>query len=243
MSLTEISTGNVIKKQVRYKLRAYSGAFTTLMFIQFLGILFSLGGTGSYYIGGIYNVEGTHYSSISTIVLVGIWAFITAILLTTKADRGNDFAFVTNRFTSSMSNGCFLGIMSIVGGVTSILSGFLLALIIYFTNDMLIINLTGGLYGVSQMAAGVLSTILYILLASALGYLAGSLVQLHPVMKITLPVIFFGLLFSGAFIDLGWVGEMYFLENSITLFTVKALLTAGIFLGASAWMTNRQEVM
>ncbi|TMW70338.1 hypothetical protein [Alteribacter natronophilus] len=243
MSLNEISTGDVIKKQIIYKMRTYKGAFTTLMFVQLLGILFSLGGTGSFSMGGIYTVAGTQYSSMTVIIFTGIWAFVTAVLLTTKEDRKHDFVFVTNRLTSNVSNAVFLGIISVISGITAILSGFLLAVILILINSEIILHLGGGMYGVSTAAAGIFSTSLYILMAAALGYLAGSAVQLHPVMKVVIPAAFFGFLFSGWVVEAGPLFAMVFLEESIWLFLVKMLGLAALCFGLSAWMTDRLEVM
>ena len=111
MSLTKVSLWEVVKKQLRFKLKSYRGMFTSLMILQIIGILFSLAGEGG---GGGSSSNGfsydmTYYSSNIMFALIMIWAFISAIIITTRAYRFDDYAFVANRLTSHVCEYPFPG--------------------------------------------------------------------------------------------------------------------------------------
>ncbi|WP_017186983.1 hypothetical protein [Alkalibacillus haloalkaliphilus] len=48
MSLTEVSTYDVVKKQSMLKFKAFSKVFTALIIAQIIAMLFSAGGAGSF---------------------------------------------------------------------------------------------------------------------------------------------------------------------------------------------------
>ncbi|MUK89394.1 hypothetical protein GMD78_13580 [Ornithinibacillus sp. L9] len=245
MSLVNVNLGNVVKKQYLFKLRSYVGVFTSLVVLQLIALLFSLGGTGGGGGGsGNFHVMINYYSGDVVIIFTILWVFINGILITTKAYREDDFSFVTNRLTNNLSNILFLLTASLVGGVTAIASGILLKVIRYFFFNAEPIITTFSISTI-EIIYGVLATILYVFLFGSLGYLVGSLVQLYKKLAIILPVAFFGILFALASRDImlvEGVGEFYFKETSFLLFTVKVITTSGILLIVSLTISNRQEV-
>lgn len=133
MSLSKANLMDVVKRQYVFKLKSYIQVFMTLVVLQLLAILFSFNGAGMM---GSSNasveVDIQFYSADIVVVFTMLWAFITAILITTKAYRNDDFAFVTNRLSSNLSNMIFLLTASILGATLAILSSYLMKVMMYF---------------------------------------------------------------------------------------------------------------
>lgn len=246
MSLTKIDFNTLIKKQTSFKFRAYSGIFTMLIVVQAIGIFSSLLGGSSMSIGSSnVSLTVTFYSADQVIMLTMLWIFISSILLTTPTYRNDDFIFVSNRTSSNLANGLFLLTASIVGGLTSVLSGYLIKLIIRFF-DYTLLPVTGLPASSKEFFSGVIASILIMVLLSSLGYFLGMIAQLHKNFNFILPILFFGLLYV-----LGSVGDgklllaafsFYFAESSIILFIIKIVLTSVLLFISSVMISNRQEV-
>ncbi len=247
MSLTKVSLIDIVKKQYVYKLKAYSQVFISLIFIQILAVFFSLNGVGSMGTSsGSIQIYVKYFSADFVVGFTMLWGFITAIVITTKAYRNDDFIFVTNRVSSNLSNTVFLLIASVIGGITAMLSTYLINVIVYyFISDFALKSTT--LWDMPiEFLNGIFSTILYVFLFCALGYLVGTLVQINKVFAVLLPAAFFGgLIFDGLSGKTGVITkvfEFYFTEPSLALFIVKIIMSAGLlFIGAFA-LSNKREV-
>src|SRR3954451_17928138 len=223
MSLSKTSTFYSVKKQYAYKLRAYIQVFMSLVFIQMLGILFSFNGVGMS--GGGSNTLGVnvHYYSADVVVAFTIvWAIISAILITTQAYRNDDFVFVTNRLSSNFSNILFLLTASIVGGITAIMSTYVMKVLMYVLGRT---EYLSGPIAASEMIIGFGATILYVLLGAAIGYFIGTLVQLNKVFVVLVPGVLIGMIVLGAGSMNGEllqaVFKFVFMESSFALFFIK----------------------
>ena len=246
MYLTKVSLWDVVKKQFRFKMKSYRGMFTSLMMLQIIGILFSLGGEGG---GGggsdTFSYDMNYYSGNIILAFMMIWAFISAIVVTTQAYRFDDYSFVANRLSSHLSNILFLGWASVIGGVSFVLASQSLKLAILFQKDREFIE--SQPITMPQMAEGLAATILYLFLFTALGYLVGMLVQRNKAFIIILPALLFGSLFLNVFlasestlvID---IGQIFVRETSILLFMLKVLLTSALAYAISVWISNSLEV-
>lgn len=244
MSLSRISVQEVVKKQYSYKLRSYIQVFMSLVFIQVLGILFSFNGVGMMGTSSnSFDISVHFYSADIVVVFTMLWGFITSILITTQAYRNDDFAFITNRLSSNLSNILFLLTISLVGGLTALLSSHVIRILMY------VLGKSEYLYtptDVSEWIIGLIATVLYILVCSAVGYFFGTLVQLHKVFAVLLPVAFLGILIVGAgtmnetIIQKGF--EFIFEEASLALFIVKIGFLAALLFTGSALVSNRMEV-
>jgi hypothetical protein len=244
MSLLRISMQDVVKKQYAYKLRAYIQVFMSLVFIQVLGILFSFNGVGMMGTSSnTFDISVHFYSADIVVVFTMLWAFISAILITTQAYRNDDFAFITNRVSSNLSNMLFLLTISLVGGLTALLSSHVIRILMY------VLGQSEYLYtptAVSEWIIGFIATVLYVLLFAAIGYFFGTLVQLHKIFAVLLPVLFIGILILGAgtmneaiFRN---VFEFIFEESSLALFIIKIGVLAALLFSGSALLSNRMEV-
>lgn len=246
MSLTKIGFSDLVRRQYLFKLRAYSGVFTTLMVLQALGILFSvLGGNSSGTWSTKVEITVSFYSAEQVIMFTMLWIFISAILITTKAYREDDFTFVTNRKSNNLANGLFLITASLIGGLTSYLSGFLIKVIMRFFNGnyLAVSGLPSTWF---ELFSGIVALLLLMLLLSMLGYLIGNIVQLHKVFIVLLPVLFIGFLSLANNLGDGKLGtnifSFYFAEASILIFTVKVITTSTLLFIFSLIISSRQEV-
>lgn len=245
MSLTSVNLWETVKKQYVYKLQANIDAFSSLIGIQLLALLFSIGGVGSAGMGGPnININIKYYSADLVIGFTLIWAFIIAIIITTQPYRNYDFTFITNRLSSSLSNILFLLTASIVGSITAILSGNLLKIIAHlFLNDQIY---NGASTGLPEFLMGMGVTILYVFLVSSIGYFIGTLAQVSKWFIILIPVLFFGILFLGASMQkepfLISVFKFYVMESMLSLFMIKVVATIAVLFTAAISILNRLEV-
>lgn len=245
MSLTEVNPGSVVMKQYTFKLKAYNGLFTSMVITQVIAILFSLGGTHSTgSSSNNFSINISYYSANMIIIFTLIWAFIIAIIITGAEYKNNDFSFVTNRLTSNVSNMLFLLTASVVSGITAILAGYFInVLVILFMEVEIVVDPGADVLAVS---IGLLAVILYLLLLSSIGYLFGTLIRLQKLFAVVLPALLVGsLIISANMRDeptiLKWV-NFYIQESSFLLFTVKVLVTVAILFGGSIVISNRMEV-
>jgi hypothetical protein len=246
MSLTKINLWDIVKKQFRFKLKSYRGMFTSLMMLQIIGILFSLAGEGG---GGggsdTFSYDMKYYSGNIILAFMMIWAFISAIVITTQAYRFDDYAFVANRLSSHFANILFLAWASVIGGVTFLLASQSLKLSVLFLQEREFIE--SQRLSTLQTAEGLAGTILYLFLFTALGYLVGMLVQRNRIFMIILPALLFGSIFINVFVGSEStlvidIGQIFVNETSFLLFTLKVLLASGLAYGISAWISNSLEV-
>lgn len=134
MFSTENNLFRVVKTQYIYKLKSFRRLFLAMIAAQAMALFFSLGGVGGSGTGsGAVMLSTKNFSSVLTITFTFFWAFTVGALLTTREYRNIDFAFVSNRLSSNLSNFAFLVTASLTGGITAILGGILLRVIIYFS--------------------------------------------------------------------------------------------------------------
>lgn len=247
MSLSKPSLINVVKKQYTYKLKSYIQVFSTLIFVQLLAILFSFGGVGMMGSSSDRIEVDIHFFSADIVVaFTMLWAFITAIIITTKAYRNDDFLFVTNRISSNISNLMFLITASFIGGITAMLSSHLMRVIMYFFIGQKSVNGTSVRDVPIELVLGISTTIFYVFLFCAIGYFVGTLVQLNKIFVILLPALFFGILFlgegSGNAGVAKFVFEFIFTESSLPLFFAKVIVVSGLLFSSAFVLSNRMEV-
>jgi hypothetical protein len=249
MSLTKVSKvslTNVVFMQYRYKLKAFTGVYMGLIMVQMIGILLSLGGNGgASFSNGMYTVDVTISSSSLVIMLTMVWAFLNAILITTKAYREDDFTFVSNRLTYNLSNIAFLLTACVIGAVTALLTTGITRILTYVMIDIDFFLTFAQEVTVGDYTRGAIVAFLYILLAATVGYLIGMMTQFNKGLIILLPVIIIGLsVVTQSNSNPGFVNilEFYFIEHSFILFSIKAIVTILIGFGLSIVLSNRLEV-
>lgn len=247
MSLNKVTLIEVVKKQYLHKLKAYSGVYTSLMVIQAIALLFAFSAMNSFGTSSeAFSLDINYYSVDVVIGLTMLWAFITSITVTLKGYRNCDFNLVTNRLSSDLSNFAFLGTVGLIGTITSLLSSFLIKVILYVLPSTEVMYFSTLQTSPVIIIKGAIAAFLYMILFAALGYLVGTLVQLHPLVKVVLPVVFFGLLLFGGIIGRVDIVEsvlgFFFTEASFLLFLIKVLITVASLLYVSAMINDRTEV-
>lgn len=220
MFLSNSKLGEVVKSQVKFKLNAYMGTIVTLIFVQLLGLLFSMDGTGT---RGVNIDMSTVYVSVVSydiiFIFVALWAFVIGNSITTRAN--DDFSFVTTRLSSNLANIIFLCLMSVFAGVTIVLSNYLLRIILLLFGESDYMKspsiLDDSINSILSMAV----MIVLILIVSAVGYLRGILVQHNKIFSILLPFLIFVLLVT----KFGQSAIQYiFIENTSMFFLVVKLI-------------------
>lgn len=242
MSLSTVKLSEIVKKQYYFKVKANVGLLSSLILLQLFGVLVSMSGTGSSG-GSFYYIS--YYTADAMIVLTMIWAFITANQLMSKDFRDHDFTVVTNRLATNLSNALFLLTVSVIGAVTALLSGYLSKVIIYFSFKADYINAATSLT-VKEFIFGLTATILYVFLASMLGYLIGAIVQINWAFIVLLPVLAIGFLIMAAqdnqFNMLTFLYDFYFSEAIFFLYVLKVVATCSILFISASLLSNRLEV-
>ncbi len=247
MSYKEVSLGRILGKQVQFKLHAYSGVFFSLVIVQLIGFLFSFNGSGMSGGGNSqFRYEIQYISGDVIVFFTMMWAFITAILTTTKAYRYDDFVFITNRMTSNLSNIIFLFISSLIASILAFLTSFVMKVVVYFsasTEYMLLLDSVT----IKQIVFGIIGTCLYLFLLMGIGYFIGVLVQVHKSFILWISVLVIAALFyqeqsgrSDTFI--GDVVTQFTMEANLFVFAIKVVLTTSLLFGGAMFITNRMEV-
>lgn len=236
MSLHEISTIAIIRQQIVYKFRAHVGFISILIGLQALAVLAFSGtssmGTGS---DGV-NINVTGYSSDGVFFFTMLWVFCITILLTTREYRDYDFIFAGNRFTSGISTIGLLLAGCCIGGLGASLSGVFLRVLHYCLDGPAYIAREGFFLSPTEILVGMIATILYFLLISAIGYLCGALVQVSKLFVIV-PLLLIGMaLRLNLFCP--WVSK----EHILGLFILKVLGLALLLFSAGLLCLNRLEV-
>ncbi|MEW9502627.1 hypothetical protein [Jeotgalibacillus marinus] len=243
MPLTKVSLGSVVGKQYVYKLFSYADAIKSLIIVQLIAIAFSFlgsmgGGTGN----GQVNIWVSYYSIDIVVVFTMLWVFTTAILLTSKAYRYEDYSFVTNRLSSQLSNIAFLLTAAMTGTITAILSGYFIFLITHLRNVPML-NSTAAVGSLSEIVLATCGAFLYLVLVGAFGYFVGACAQISKLFILIFPAVFFviSIVFESSFIVEQFF-QFYFMEKSIWIFGVKVLVTSVALYGIALMIFSKREV-
>lgn len=242
MSLREVSLQSIAFKQYVYKLKGYSNLVYGMFIAQALGLLFSMGGVMTRGFGGSNGLSITvkSYSADLVIVFSLFWILITAATIANKSYRNIEFSLVANRLSSNLSNMGFLMTFSIFAGIMASLSGVLLRILGYFIFDPTEVLFEGFLISPVNLLFGMFVTSLCLILLSSIGYLGGTLVELHKSFVIIIPILTAGFLkVYGQYLTKMYA---YFFESSLPVFTLKLLTLTILLFGISILLSNRLEV-
>ena len=247
MSLTEADLLSVVKKQYLYKTKANTGVFFNLIAAQMMAFLFSLNGVASSGGGSMEGISYTikHISGDIIIIFTLIWAFLIGLNMASSGFK-MDFTFISNRRSSNLSSIAFLITAAVVGGLTAILCGVLLRVVMFFAYSG--VDAGSGLWiAPSAMLSSIFAAILYTLFLSCLGYFASMLVQRNKAFGLLLPGLFFGTLLvearsTGQAQLLINTIEFFTKESSLMLFAVKVILVSAVLLVSVVLFSDRMEV-
>ena len=245
-SLVETSLWRAARNQYAFKLRAYANLFVSLIAVQAISLLFTVGGmVGS---GGMgsnnFYVEVKCYSAAGLLGFTVFWILANAFILTLPLYRNPDFTFVTNRLSSNLANAGFLATAA-AGGVSTALGSILLRNIAYYAGGSGYLSGTNFQLGAGELFTGMAVTILYLLLSGAAGYFLGALMQLHRSLYVIVPALLMGLFFyetANEHVRIFRALDFIFLERSPLLFTLKTAAAVLLLWFGAILLTNRAEV-
>lgn len=246
MSLSNVSLTTAIKNQFHYKLKAYIGVFSSFVILQVFALLITMSSSGGgYFSGDGIEISYSAYSSINIFMLTIIWAFIQSIIMSSKTSWEKNFPFVGNHISHDVSNFIFLLFMSMIAGILTVLSDFLLRVIIYyfFINENIYFYhsaLTG-----QELLSGLTTISLYLILFCAIGYLLGTITRLHRMMPVLLPAIIVGVFISTAQTQSNLfmqILEFYYREGNTAVFIFKIIVPVLLLFFTSVLISSRVEV-
>ncbi|SER84344.1 hypothetical protein [Salisediminibacterium halotolerans] len=242
--MTHINTPAIIAKQLKYKIRGFSGMIWTLMIVQILAVAAAFGGTGggSMTEPGPLNLHYTTYNAAFIIIATFLWIAISAFIITTRAYEADDYTFITTRLTSHAANASFLFLASIAGAVTAMLTTYIIQLshLIALDIDLAVSHpLSPG-----EFLIGTAGITLYLFLIASISYLIGWLFQVSKFLRIViiafLAAVLFGIpIASGA---LESVYSFFVNESSLIIFALKVITAAAIMWSAVYSLTRTLEV-
>lgn len=236
MSLSSLTTPQVIWKQVKWKCKAFSQSFITL--IGILVVIQLLGWNGSGSSGGgsnQFSVYINYYSLDMIFIITCIWAFIQSLLIQGRIQHQDDYSFVTSRTVSNVSNSIVVTIYSFIATMIAIATLYISTLFyqlfsgIDLIRNELIFN-----------PVEVIVIFLLILLVAASGFFMGSAFHLSKFLGIGVIVLLVVLL---NLTPLGIASVIIFLFNGgDLLLMLKALVGSILLFGLSTLILNRIEV-
>lgn len=246
-SLVETSLWVVARHQYAFKLRAYANLFVSLVAVQVISLLFTVGGmTGTSGMGSSnFYVEVKYYSGTGLFGFTVFWILANAFILTLPLYRNPDFTFVTNRFSSNLANAAYLVTAAIGGGVAAVLGSLLLRNIAYYAGGGGYLISANFQVGAGELCTGAAVTILYLLLSGAAGYFLGALMQLHRSLYVIVPALMLGIFFyetANENVRIFRALDFFFLERSPLLFTLKIAAAVLLLWIGAVLLTNRVEV-
>lgn len=180
-SLTNMTFTTIIKKQVKWKAKLYISALSSLIILQIIfgALLFSSGSGSSGHGRGNLNVQFSIYSLDMFLIITALWAFITAVLFTTKAYRMDDLSIISSRTSSAIANILILILYSFIAVIIMLASYYLQILgLILMDKDTLIVDKL--LISPSNFMLCICSICLF----SAIGLLFGYCFQGPSILKI-----------------------------------------------------------
>lgn len=250
MSINEVKTGpstlsQVILKQYGYKLKGHSGLIYSLIIVQLLAILLSLGSSsGMSSNSDLISIAVRTYTGDILLICSLLWLMVVASLLGSQPYRSMEFSVVNNRLVSHASNILLLLTYAAYAGVTSTLAVIIHRLILSATlkeGEFLL----GGLQIIPQdLLLGIFVATLYFILVAATVYLIQSFSLHSKGLGIILWICFFAFGFGTVRIfdfNLGKVLEFYAAETSLGVFVLKVFCTAVLFFGSSMLITKGME--
>lgn len=240
MFLSNSSLTSIVFSQVKFKLHAYSGLIYSLIILQLMGILFATGGSSSS--SYINNISISLYiSSVdSGFLFVSLLAISVGNLITTKAYRYDDFSFVATRHSSNIANSIVLLIFSCFAGVTTYFTGYLMRIFLTYNSNNEIVVGSSILNDPINSLLTILAMIIVLWLFSSIGYIAGTLFQLHKLLFFGALVMIFMLLMTKTWLSIS--GAIFVENGSLLILSIKVFCITILLFAISNVFSNRLGV-
>ncbi|KMK75533.1 hypothetical protein [Alkalihalobacillus pseudalcaliphilus] len=240
---TTISYREVIKKSVVYKMKSNLGYLLTLVIVQLVGLAFSAMAT---YTSGNSFIRVETISADFVLGISFLWMFILGVQLINKDSRSNDVHFVINGTTQVISNVMILILASIICGLTSFMSGYILRVFhIIFGQIDTYYYVTNT--SISAVVIGLSGMTLYAFVFGMIGYFISNLMQWYKVtiLIVVMLVVGFDVLMEkvrGDYLLFESVKTLYFQQPSFLSFVVHVSLLVAVLFGVTILVARRLEV-
>lgn len=242
MYLNEASLFDVVRKQIRFKMKSYTGIYHSLFILQILGLFVASIGEGSmseFGYGRSISVES--FSSTVVVAMTAVWLFINTLLLTTRAYREDDFTFISTRWSRHLANFSFVVVLALLGTVTAFLATNALKVYLFYKKSELIIMHTHPF----SILTSLIVLFFYLILIAAIAYTIGSIIQRNKVLGISISLFFLVLGMISIDIDgtpITFLLDFFMNETSLILLLLKIVLANGLLFIISWKVLDNQEV-
>nr|WP_106782243.1 hypothetical protein [Lysinibacillus timonensis] len=237
MSLNKMTFFQVVRKQVKWKCKAYSQSFITLIIIQVILSLLAFNGSGMSGTGtNDLQLDITFYSLDTLVIISCICAFITALLLQSKDNIQDDYSIVSSRITSSFSNSIFIIIYSFIATITTFTSFYISVLMVQLISNTVLIR-EGVLINPIQFMV----VFFILLLAASSGFFLGAAfyrAKMLGIGIIILSIVVINNVFEEQLLTL----LTFFFEQGYLLFILKGIVVAMVLMSLSILLHSRKEV-
>jgi len=232
-----------VLNQFIYKLKANSGYFCGLIFVQIFATWLSIGGASE-----VANFSFTLHtlSGLIIIILSVAWAIFAGAAITSQNHRKVSFTVAGNRLTNNLSDIVFIFFGCLFGGITTSLLSVALRVPIYFS-QMGKVYINGFYVTFADFLRVATVAMLCMLLAASFGYFSGKLAQLNPIFIVIIPAVAVFLYANminmtqtqKVFIKI-W--SFFIREKSLCIFSIKCIVAAAVLFLIGNLITNRLEV-
>jgi hypothetical protein len=242
-----MSSGSLFFKAYVYKLRAYSGYICGLILAQLLASVLMLNGSNTFGTSDPFNSITLHtYTARIIMQFSVIWALIVAFTVSSYTSKNAAFSLPANRLTDCFSDFAYMLTGCLFGGVTTALFGAAFRIIVLLLHPGTL--LVSGFYpAVPELCTVAAVTFFYMLLVSAVGYFAGTLLRISKIFIVLVASLGAVLLFSlNSLSDnatlTGLLQNYLFYRDSLASFALSALIVSAFFLALSTLICRRLEV-
>ena len=159
----------------------------------------------------------------------------------------SDFAFISNRVSSNISNIWFLVTVGGICGLSTCFYGYLLRVILYFQNGSEGLMRENFFTSPKDLIISFIATTFYMILFSSIGYFLGIVFKRNKIFMILIPALFIGSIYienakENKIKFLSKLINFYCHENSLFIFLAKVLIFSIILFILGIWISNRTEV-
>lgn len=243
MSLTKrISFIEAVRRQFKFKLKAYHNLVGTLFLFQIIALFFSIYGNSSSVTNHYVTITTHTYTADIIISFSLLWIFVVSFYMTSRASKNMMFSFITNKLTNHVANLLYMITLSALGAVSSVLLGITvrLGLLLYYGFDHLF---TYDVLTFSQILLTILVAFLYHVLLFSFGYAIGEIIQLHRSLTLLVPAGIFGLfIFTVNVFNEVYLFTFYLHESNFLLFFLKVFSSTIVFWLIGILVGRRLEV-
>lgn len=246
VKLSPISFKNIVIKQYLYKLKGHSGLIYSLIFVQLISVLFSMGTMSGMSSGGefLHVTINTHSEDVF-LIFAFIWMIVVTSFLGSQAYRSMDFSLVTSRKVSHATNMLLILTYALYAGITGTLMSLLQRMIMVQSLEGSEFIFGGLQIPLQDLILGVFVLTLYLLLLASVTYLIQMVSVLNKASGIALFIFFFAFGLGTVRIfgfDSANILHFYTEEGSLGLFVFKVVCSVVLLLGLSMLIARRMEV-